>query len=372
MVYIATFLCSALFGYWATRINPKTNRGLVILCSLISVLIPSILAGLRHETMGEDILYYLKPLFYTAERARTFQDYLLLRSDIEDGFELLVFVVAKQFGNIQWLLFFIELIMMTCIYIGAWKFRKQISLPLVLLLYFFLYYSESYNLMRQNIAMTIVFAGIWWLCEKKYIWFCLFVFLAMQIHTTAILGLVMLVIHFFLESDYLKKTEKSKTFRSYFLILCVFLLLIFFAQLARVLVEIGFLDAKYLLYLDKDSTGDSLLNNILFIIQIVFVLLFSKSLEDKVQNYPFFKTNLFFSFALLQLSRVIWAGHRMSFYFGIVNILFVAMLPNYSEKTANKRIVTAIMLFLYMMYWIYCYCLNNEIGTYPYIPYWEN
>ena len=54
MVYIATFLCSIVFGHLATRINPKTNRGLVFLCSAISILIPSILAGLRDISVDHE------------------------------------------------------------------------------------------------------------------------------------------------------------------------------------------------------------------------------------------------------------------------------------------------------------------------------
>ena len=70
MIYIGVFLSSTLCAYLAQKISIKKNKGLVLFFSLLSILIPSILGGMRSVRIGTDITYYvLNNLGYKISKA---------------------------------------------------------------------------------------------------------------------------------------------------------------------------------------------------------------------------------------------------------------------------------------------------------------
>lgn len=371
MIYLATFLSSALFGYWATRINPKTNRGLVVLCSIISILLPSILAGMRDITIGTDIKFYVLDAYEKSLRVDTFQELLPLIWKIETGFLLLVFAVTKMFGDIQWLLFFIELIIMICMYVGAWRFKDEVPLPVVLLVYFFMYYNLTYNSVRQSIAMSIIFVAIKYLVEKKYALFFLFVVIATSFHTTAVMAVLYIGIHFFLESSHLRKQEKAKTMRLYILVVFSLLFCAFLPQIIKSVVEIGILDSKYLVYVQNKSVGDKFLDNIIYLVELVFILLFLKKDTENDRFFTFFKANFFVAFIMLQLTHTIWNGDRIGVYFSFINIILLAKIPQMPRMRSNRGILNVGLVAIMLFYWVYIYVIVGSSETYPYIPFWE-
>lgn len=371
MVYIITFLSSMLFGYWATRINPKTNRGLVFLCSLMSILIPSILAGVRDVSIGTDVEYYLLPEFNVALNVDDFKTYIALIWEKELGYMLLVFVIAKLFGNIQCLLFFFQFITMLCIYIGAWKFRKSTSLPFVLFLYFFVFYNSFYNLFRQSISMSIIFLALSWLFEKKYIKYFIAVLIATAFHTTAVIAIIPFFITWFLYGENFRENTRAKTLRGYILILVVIIGCIALPHLISFMVNVGWLHSRYLLYFSNDSVSNNMFDTVIYLIGILLIFMFSKQLKETDEKFEFFKVNLFFAFITNQLANVMYYGHRISLYFGIINILFVAKLPKVLKNTNSKLILSIGLIVLYAFYWIYIYVINGHSETYPYLSYWQ-
>ena len=276
MVYIATFLSSMLFGYWATRINPKTNRGLVFLCSMISILIPSILAGLRDVSIGTDVTVYVLGDFNIALNTETYAQYALYIWEKEPGYMLLVFLIAKLFGSVQWLLFFIEFIIMVCIYIGAWKFRDKLSLPFVLLIYFCVFYNGSYNLVRQAISLSIVFVALSWLFEKRYVKYLVAVLIAMAFHTTAVIALVPFFVIWVLYDDYFLEGNRARTLRGYILILVVVGGCIALPYIISFLVNVGWLHSRYLAYFANESLSSNMFDMLIYLIEIILIFLFIK------------------------------------------------------------------------------------------------
>ncbi|MBE6751830.1 MAG: EpsG family protein [Ruminococcaceae bacterium] len=371
MAYVLVFLSSILFGYWATRINPKTNRGLVFLCSLISILIPSILAGLRDVSLGTDVELYLVPHFETALHTETFSHYMSLIWQKETGYMLLVFLVAKIFGNIQWLLFFIEFIIILCVYIGAWKLRKQISLPLVLLVYYLIFYNDTYNLLRQAIAMAIVFMAVNWLFEKKYVKYLIFVFIAATFHTTAVMGLIVFVVYYFLEGERFRSDISAKTMRGYVLLVCVISGCILLPNIVNALVNMGVLHSRYLMYFVRESVSNNLSNTLLYLVEIILVMCFAKVVQNEDSKFVFLKINLYFTFITLQLSQVMYFGYRMSLYFAIINVLLFARITRVSESKKTNILISIFVIGLLSVFWYYLYIVGGVSNTYPYLTYWD-
>lgn len=365
------FLSSILFGYWATRINPKTNRGLVFLCSVISILIPSILAGLRDVSLGTDVELYLVPHFEMALQTETFSNYMSLIWQKEPSYLLLVFLVTKIFGNIQWVLFFIEFIIILCVYIGAWKLRKQISLPFVLLIYYLIFYNDTYNLLRQAIAMAIVFLAVNWLFEKKYIKYLIFVFIASTFHTTAVMGFVVFIVYYFLEGDRFRSDISAKSMRGYVLLVCVISGCILLPNIVSALVNMGILHSRYLMYFVRESVSNNLSNSLLYLLEIILVMCFSKVVQNKDNKFVFLKINLYFAFITLQLSQVMYFGYRMSLYFAIINVLLLARITQISENKKTNILVSLFIIGVLSVFWYYLYVIGGVSKTYPYLAYWD-
>ena len=73
MIYVVMFVFSTFFAYMASRAK---NRGGVIFFSVICILLPSIIGGLRRVGVGVDTVVYALPHYSAAVRAVSFMDFL--------------------------------------------------------------------------------------------------------------------------------------------------------------------------------------------------------------------------------------------------------------------------------------------------------
>ena len=91
-----------------------------------------------------------------------------------------------------------------------------------------------------------------------------------------------------------------------------------------------------------------------------------KQLKNRVFGFPYLKINAYLNIIFLQLANIMNYGHRLSLYFGLVNIALIAQIPR-ADKNRNTRIViTLIMILTFLAYWIYVYCIGGVSNTYPY------
>lgn len=102
--------------------------------TLLRVLIPCILAGLRADTIGTDVKVYVEPMYNAAKKSHSLSTYMNQRwfviwrymyvNKFEIGFSLMVFLVQKLGGSFALVLFFIQLLIVAPIYIGLRKIHK--------------------------------------------------------------------------------------------------------------------------------------------------------------------------------------------------------------------------------------------------------
>ena len=188
-IYIIAFFMSSFLLKLAPRFNK--NKILQLFINLIALIIPCILAGVRNSIIGTDVKSYVIPMFKCATNSKNFYMYMNMKwfsiwtyweiKQIEFGFSLLVYIVCKLTGNLQWLLFCIQLLTIIPIYLGLKKFKDLKSdIWFAILVYFLLFYNLSLNLMRQFISIGIIFFGTSCLINdrngKMKFWLALFVF----------------------------------------------------------------------------------------------------------------------------------------------------------------------------------------------------
>ena len=104
-----------------------------------------------------------------------------------------MYVIAKIIGNLQWVLFFIHILIVVPIYLGLRKFKDlDGKLWLCMLVFYFMFYNVSLNIVRQYIAIAILFYGISSLLNDKRgetkFWISLIV--ALLFHNSSLLGIV--------------------------------------------------------------------------------------------------------------------------------------------------------------------------------------
>ena len=204
-IYLICFMISCLL----LKIAEKSPQKLIYKILVgIALIIPCLLAGLRADTIGTDVKVYVEPMFELACSSQSFSDYLDMRwiaswtykyvKDIEIGFTVLVYCIAKIFGNLNVLLTCIEILIIIPFYKGISYFKKEISVWLCMLTFYLINYNVTLNMMRQWIAMAFLLYGFRYIIEKKPLKFIIINLLAMTFHKSAIFGLLFYLIFLYL------------------------------------------------------------------------------------------------------------------------------------------------------------------------------
>ena len=370
-IYIATFVSSSLFLYFSSRVKTKRIRSLF---AIIALLIPAILAGLRASTIGTDVRVYVVFYYEKALNSSSFIDYFsdLVSSFLsEPGYHLLNYVLSRVFKDYHWGLFFYQLISLILIYLGLKRCERLFQTPvwLGMMLYYFLLFNNSLNIMRQCMAVGFVFYGATYMFEKRYKRYVLFTVIALLFHTSSIISFVMLPMYMILQQG--KSISQRKQIRpGCIFMLTFFILLIVGSQIITLLVNMGVIRAYYLEYLSggrfrgsKSSIPYILVAWHLF---LTFILICcSKYINGRHGE------NLFFimSSAIITISTysIVFVQYidRLGYFF---IPLQAAALANTYNCFAKKSKILYFSLLVLMTFglWYYSIVLKGSHQTVPY------
>lgn len=361
-IYLACFGMVFFISSIVQRLSKK-DKYTIFFLSIVCILIPSILGGLRDTSIGTDVRAYVSWDFNAALREDNIIGFISKRSAREIFYLAISFLTTKLTGNINVLLFVMQLISMTGVYIGAYKHKKYIPMPIVLTIYLLLYYNDSLNLVRQFMALSILFAGIDNIEKSNYKNFVIYVILAAMFHKTALIALVLVVMHW-----YLKKCKgKKMNAREVLFVFGMIIVITFFSQIYSLLAKIGVISTKYFYYFEHESVSNNSLEKILYLLEICFVLINRKKLSVRIPNFEFYLVNAYALLGTLQLSQIIYYGNRISIYFGIVNVFFLSQIYKIYTKKGNQRIVNFCVISICLFYWYYIYVYGGSSATIPYI-----
>ena len=425
MIYFVCFIASAIAAYFA---NKTSDRKRFLLLSVISVLITILLAGLRDYEVGIDTINYLSKKRYwlgaiSAESLGAYMKYYMGIGYGEPLFALLCGFVAQTFGNYSVFLLLVHAIIVSGVYIGAYRFRKIANPAFVLLLFYLVFYNHSLNIMRQYMAMAIVFAALADVPRKKYIRYSVAVIFAAMFHTSALLGLGAVVIHWYLYCDWKRYAHNGKRaferlgrvlfrnrkpereiknrrfakiiafFRKVFnsckeiynrvriwvekiepvvrrrqviLFSAMLLLVLLFSPLCRLAIHMGLLHEKYLWYLDMSRAQHTTLITLFLLLEMGVLLLWHKYLRRSSRLFDFFFANTGTYLILHQISMFLVYGKRVAAYFSLANLVTIAMIPRMYRDKKRRIIACVLVLCVVVFYWFYCYILRNASRTYPY------
>lgn len=302
----------------------------------ISFCILFVLSAFRGINVGTDTIHYKEMYKIIARGAKTF---------IEPSWLYLNQIVADSFGDFRYILIISALLVLGPVFYVVKKISYN---PLLsIFIYFTLYiYLQSFNIMRQLIAVSIVFVGIFFIVKKWKPWlYIIFVLLATSFHVSALLALPLVLV---------KKIPNKKNVYISATILAMIIGLFFISPISSKFSDL----LGYQNYLHSHGMGN-LVGNALFLIILnsffLFVLFTCKS-----RNILF---KLFFIYVIgTNLTQRVYLGSRLIFYFTIFQIIF---LPFYLYNNKLKDPTLPIVIVI-----VYCYILfYRSIGAGEIIPY---
>ncbi len=154
----------------------------------IGIAILTLAAGLRNENVGVDTHAYIYSLNNNFPVSWQFT---------EAGFRALSNVLMAVFKhNATWVLVVYAFVTNALILIRLWDFRTKCSYSYMVFLYLTINYINTMNIMRQFVSIAIVFFATRFLEKRRYLIFIIFLIFATSIHSTALLGVVFLVVYF--------------------------------------------------------------------------------------------------------------------------------------------------------------------------------
>ena len=360
MVYMVMFAFSTFFAYMASRTK---DRGGVIFFSVIAVMIPCIMGGVRAVGVGNDTGTYALPHFLKAMNSPDFQDFIYGDSRLsrELGWSLVTYVSTKTFRSINANFFIYQLLTIPFVYIGAYRQRKRVPFPFTMLIFFLVYYNQTYNFMRQCIAASIIFMMLPELERRQYVKFGLAVAVGAMFHTSALVtAIYFLGFHWIITSGLHSIIKNAMLYGGILMVFLTRYLIIIITRLVPFLSQY----AGFERYIDRGSYAT---------VGMVFgsFLMFwvyhrgAERLFRQGRMCRFYRYNLVFN--LLYRLIVNISATRILFYFSFVNVFLAASIPWLVRNKTLRLVYGFCVLSVAIVYWYCVYILNvKSNGTWPY------
>ncbi len=364
MIYFLCYAVSLLLLWLAYRAKRKIVKRILF---VLSVAIPVFLAGARDYTVGIDTKNYLR-YYNFLSRANDIETLFFYATHYNNGsgewlFTLLNWLSIKSPWGFRTFLFVSHGVIMSCIFIGAHRLRKYVNPILVVFLFYFLYYDYSLNILRQYIAMSVLFAVLADILEGNYKRYLIVTFIAFTIHSSAIIGILPLLIYIYIKRKS-KVTEKFSKFRMGLVITATIAVVVLLEPLMKLATLLGF--GNYNFYFQSDMATPALFSLYFLILEMIGVILYSKPYKKRFKYADFFLTITIVFIAIQQVSWFLAFGRRISMYFSYANMITLASLSKSQKEKNNRLVCTGVIVLAVLLYWGYGILLKNPNGTLPY------
>ncbi|HGF1449279.1 TPA: EpsG family protein [Streptococcus suis] len=235
---------------------PTNDRLVRIASTFVAIMIVFIFSGGRYLVGTDSITYH-----HIFERLATSPWEDLLLGDLK---EILFSIIAKSSYSIGGLFLtqgVFGLLTFCPVYLTLKNHYQQIPLRYSLSIFLLIFFTTSFNILRQMVAVSIVFSGIKYLERGQLIRFLLTILLAFGFHSSAIFSLIL----FFIWNTKEKKVRSK-------VILCIFWLLSFTIMLFFRNSLLAFIELfeDYSSYTTSEIAGKNR-DFILYIVEMIYV-----------------------------------------------------------------------------------------------------
>lgn len=380
MAYLVCFGLSIFFAYLSLK---ETNRYRKFAFLIISAALPIILAGLRDFSIGIDVENYrINKIQYwpSAVSSDSVWEYMASNDWAEPLFSLFMGIIAQTTGCFRLFLLLSHTAIIAGVYVGAMRLKKHADPALVIALFYLIFFNHSLNIIRQYMAMALIFAFLKDIEEKRFIRYSVVVLIASLIHSTALLAFGALVIYGILYGKYTvggykigkftlgKKHDLSPKQRQLLIIITLGLGVLLFEPMCRLLITLGILGEKYMFYIVSETRSYAGIVSIFLVWELLMAYLLRRRLKKSDSLSGFYLVVSVCYLILQQLTAFIVFGKRIAAYFSLQNLVTVGII-DHSLRNCDKRIRLAskiTIITLALMYWFAFYYVRNASQTMPY------
>lgn len=376
-IYLTGFFLSAKLFEVRKRVATKGK----FICVLFSIMILVLLAGLRGETVGTDVLVYVKPLYSGALKIGSFTSYMAAFPQIDIGYLCVVYYITKLFKTLSAVLIVTAIITYVPIFVVAEYFEKEkgIKGSIILLCYDLLFFNLTLNAVRQSVAISFVLLCFIYIDSQHWEKAVISAVIAQMFHNSAILGIAILIFSFF---TYRVENKKKR-----FGYMCVFIILFAvigpnIGNIIGYFVQKGVLSEKMNVYLDVFLGGDNsksymfeMSKGMIFVAALklgtLVIPAFLGTTYTKSKTFEMVKMNTMigvFSYCVLYFAFKSIYVYRITLYGEIFATLWMAYSgSNIATKRLEASTRNTIIIIYAIAYWYINYVLLGLHQTLPYV-----
>ena len=348
VVYLGLLFIGALFANWADKCNSK-----FLLFAII--VIYALIVGLRGESVGYDTLNYIHIMDGSVGGSST----------SEIGVSLLLNILSEKGLGYNSLFLFYSFGTYLFLLLRLWDYRKKASFSMMVFMMGLTMLLPSMNIIRQMLAMSIVFYATRYICSQRYILFLLFILLGAIFHLSSFVGLLFFVTELLRWNQLKKKTK---------VLFCIGSLIFVFIGIT-VLSKLYF--TRFSLYFEtsESNLGFLVLAKMIMII-LIYALTSSKKIVglEKLSDPKLFSFKLVYYISLMGLCIHVIGYYyaqmgRIGFYLEIFDIVFYSII--YKAGSSSQKLLAGLAIVILYFFPF----LNNIISTTstysPYLFYWQ-
>lgn len=365
MAYFIMFGLSALACVFAERCRRLKKKKQFLFWSIVTVLLPSVLAGIRDSSVGYDVELYLNRIFMIAEQSKSYFRYVVqmtvLYSNVGIGFSSLVYAAAHLFEDVHWTYFFVNLMPVCLFYIAIYRNNKIKHKSFVWLVLLLVIYNVSLNLLRQIIAVSIIYFGQEFVRKKKPIKYIVTCIVAFLFHDSAIIFIAFYFVYWFIQA-------KGSNLRMLVGLILMIALIYAYAPVLNLIVNAGILDSRFVSsYSQGFHFGGAI--NLYTLFCALFVLI--TDVATNMKNHEDLTMNFYTTIVCLNvLCFMIGSATSEAYRIGYYTFVFLPEALEYSTrkyKSGPRRILQIILAGYAIYYWYVLIVVYKFAATIPFI-----
>lgn len=353
--YLITFTLSLVAYSFAIR---SLNRRLRILLIVISILLPTTLAGLHDPSLGLDWYGYGIDIWEIATNIHSFNSFLQYYPAIEPGYKLLNYAISFISSDYHVFFFFHQLILASIAVFVAYFNRNHKYSEIILIFYFLYMYNTSINIIRQSLAlMMFLLAYTLWDSHYRKSSYSIFG-ISLFFHTSAVFAFPIYIV-----SAFKHFLRKYRVFIITAIIWTAYYTINSYTYILTQLIDLNIFSGHYIGYADQVGEVSIHKTDIAFQAGIIILLY---CLPSKVKN-----KEICFQISMLALMAITLnlfgnitdIAFRVAHYF----ILPIAILmPRVSRSLKVNQIACIIFAILLASRFLYFVFSGGAENTVPY------
>lgn len=383
--YIVTFFVTALLVYIASRLP---NRLAASMTGISAVIILTLLAALRSTSVGTDIKYYiLMPFDWAKENELHLIPFFQNFRRMEPLFNILMFIAVKL-GSPYFAMGVLSLITNGFIYAGICEKHEADDRWFTWALYCFLFFNDTLCIMRQYVAVSILFYMMAKNKRIKTVEVILLSLLAVSIHYVGVFIPIIYLLYKLIDNSSIRLWVRSLL--SVLMISVPLIGPVTLGTMMKYLVENHretFRKYEYFIY-GREGNGLLTINKPqLYFVLITAVIICAglicsgtinagrrslngtHHLEDG--NPHVFQNCIMAAVDLTYCARNNIINGRLQYFFSIFRLDYLSV-PLRRMTPAIKKVVQICLLIAVIFYWVYEYVCLNVGRTSPYMFWFEH